>query len=151
MRNSSNYVYARFRFIRHNLHISVCEPSGRKKPISDHREKSLSKYCWFASDVTAAMLGVKNKSVSLRWEMISTLMQILPKRFFCIDHQHDRLVTWLQTKNRKGVQFLACGPPLRSPTACLKRGKQSERREAAVFVGYTIFYGRYTKGVPFLS
>ena len=32
--------------------------------------------CWFASDV------------------------ILPKNFFCIDHQHGRLVTWMQTKNR---------------------------------------------------
>ena len=56
-------------------------------------------YCWFASDVTTAMLVVKNKSVSLRWEMNSILMQILPKIFFCIDHQHGHLVTWLQTKN----------------------------------------------------
>ena len=55
--------------------------------------------CWFASDVTAAMLVVKNKRVSLRWEMNSILMQILQKSFFCIDHQHGRLVTWLQTKN----------------------------------------------------
>ena len=38
--------------------------------------------------------------VSLRWEMNSILMQILQKNFFCIDHQHGRLVTWLQTKNR---------------------------------------------------
>ena len=56
-------------------------------------------YCWFANDVTAAMLVVKNKRVSLRWEMNSILMQILQKNFFCIDHQHGRLVTWLQTKN----------------------------------------------------
>ena len=55
--------------------------------------------CWFASDVTAAMLVVKTKRVSLRWEMNSILMQILQKNFFCIDHQHGRLVTWLQTKN----------------------------------------------------
>ena len=54
--------------------------------------------CWFASDVTADMVVVKNKSVSLRWEMNSILMQILPKNFFCIDH-HGRLVTWLQAKN----------------------------------------------------
>ena len=33
-------------------------------------------YCWFASDVTTAMLVVKNKSISLRWEMNSILMQI---------------------------------------------------------------------------
>ena len=32
--------------------------------------------CWFSSDVTAAMLVVKNKSISLRWEMNSILMQI---------------------------------------------------------------------------
>ena len=56
-------------------------------------------YCWFASDVTAAMLVVKNKRVSLRWEINSILMQILQKKFSCIDHQHGRLVTWLQTKN----------------------------------------------------
>ena len=31
--------------------------------------------------------------------MNSILMQILQKNFFCIDHQHGRLVTWLQTKN----------------------------------------------------
>ena len=42
---------------------------------------------------------VKNKRVSLRWEMNSILMQILQKNFFCINHQHGRLVTWLQTKN----------------------------------------------------
>ena len=41
-------------------------------------------YCWFASDVTAAMLGVKNKSVSFRWEMNSILMQILPKISFVL-------------------------------------------------------------------
>ena len=33
-------------------------------------------HCWFASDVTAAMLVVKNKNISLRWEMNSILMQI---------------------------------------------------------------------------
>ena len=59
--------------------------------------------CWFASDVTAAMLVVKNKRVSLRWEMNSILMQILQKNFFCINHQHGRLVTWLQTKNRPAL------------------------------------------------
>ena len=32
--------------------------------------------CWFASDVTAATLVVKNKSISPRWEMNSILMQI---------------------------------------------------------------------------
>ena len=37
--------------------------------------------CWFASDVTAAMLVVKNKSISLRWEMNSILMQIFAEKF----------------------------------------------------------------------
>ena len=31
-------------------------------------------YCWFARDVTAAMLVVKNKSISLLWELISIFM-----------------------------------------------------------------------------
>ena len=57
--------------------------------------------CWFASDVTTAMLVVKINSISLRWEMNSILMQIYQKSLFCIDHQHGRLVTWLQTKNNK--------------------------------------------------
>ena len=37
---------------------------------------TISKYCWFARDVTAAMLVVKNKSISLLWELnsISILM-----------------------------------------------------------------------------
>ena len=52
------------------------------------------------------MLGVKSKSVSLRWEMDSILMQILPKSFFCTDHQHGHLVTWLQTKNYLGLFFV---------------------------------------------
>ena len=30
--------------------------------------------CWFARDVTAAMLVVKNKSVSLLWELNSIFM-----------------------------------------------------------------------------
>ena len=37
---------------------------------------AIGSYCWIAIDVTAAMLGVKNKSISLRWEMNSVLMQI---------------------------------------------------------------------------
>ena len=42
-------------------------------------KKKIGRCCWFASDVTAAMLVVKNKSISLRWEMNSILMQILQK------------------------------------------------------------------------
>ena len=50
---------------------------------------------------------VKNKSASLRWEMNSILMQILPKIFLCVDHQHGRLVTWLQTKNISMLEVFA--------------------------------------------
>ena len=63
------------------------------------RNLALYSNCWFTSDVTAATLVVKNKSISLRWEMDSILIQIWQKNFFCIDHQHGRPVTWLQTKN----------------------------------------------------
>ena len=43
----------------------------------EHRHlRDYKYYCWFASDVTAVMLGVKNKSISLRWEMNPILMQI---------------------------------------------------------------------------
>ena len=31
-------------------------------------------YCWFARDVTAAMLVVKNKSISVLWELNSIFM-----------------------------------------------------------------------------
>ena len=55
--------------------------------------------CWFARDVMAAMLVIKNKSISLRWELNAIFMQILQEKFYCIDHQYGRLVTWLQTKN----------------------------------------------------
>ena len=35
-------------------------------------------YCWFARDVTAAMLVVKKNSISLLWELkVSIFMQIL--------------------------------------------------------------------------
>ena len=51
-----------------------------RRPEADFRVGELTCerawYCWFASDVTAAMLVVKNKSISLRWEMSSILMQI---------------------------------------------------------------------------
>ena len=101
-------------------------------------------YCWFAGDVTAAMLGVKNKaflsplgnelhfdanlaekfqkerkSSTRLWRRYSTLRDLetvditwqeamvdaicsqggdegqSKSSFFCIDHQHFLLVTWL--------------------------------------------------------
>ena len=55
--------------------------------------------CWFARDVTAAMLVVKNKSISLLWELNSIFIKFFEEIFFCFDPQHARLITWLQTKN----------------------------------------------------
>ena len=56
--------------------------------------------CWFARDVTVAMLVVKNKSIFL---LLGTELHFhvnsSTKKFYCIDPQHVRLVTWLQTKN----------------------------------------------------
>ena len=37
-------------------------------------------YRWFARDVTAAMLAVKNKSISLLWEINSIFMLILREK-----------------------------------------------------------------------
>ena len=79
--------------------ISVISPAGArfsKVPKSFRARKATRKIsnlkftelffshifnCWFASDVTAAMLVVKNKSISLRWEMDSILMQISAEKF----------------------------------------------------------------------
>ena len=47
-------------------------------------ESYIPHYCWFASDVTAAMLGVNNKSVSFHRQMNSILMQILPTNSFVL-------------------------------------------------------------------
>ena len=49
-------------------------------------------YCWFARDVTAAMLlMVKNKSIPLVWEQNSTFMYIIQEKIYCVDPQHGRL------------------------------------------------------------
>ena len=45
------------------------------------------------------MIVVKNKSISLLWELKAIFVQFLGERIYCIDPQHGRLVTWLQTKN----------------------------------------------------
>ena len=52
------------------------------RPIQSQAEGEwvYSADCWFARDVTVAMLVVKNKSVSLRWELNSIFMQILQKK-----------------------------------------------------------------------
>ena len=48
-------------------------------------------YCWFARDVMAAMLMVKNKSTSLVWEQNSTFMYIIQEKIYCVDPQRGRL------------------------------------------------------------
>ena len=53
---------------------------------------SYKQYFWFARDVTAAILVVKSKSISLRRELYSIFMYILPEKKICfIDRQHGRL------------------------------------------------------------
>ena len=50
----------------------------------------------FAGDVTAAMLVVCRSSEQ---KLIYKTCRFFQKKFYCIDHQHGRLVTWLQAKN----------------------------------------------------
>ena len=54
----------------------------------------------------AAMLVVKNNSLSLRWELHYIFMQILRKKMYCIDHKHGRQLTWLKTKNSWSYRLL---------------------------------------------
>ena len=48
--------------------------------IKDALFYSIGFHCWFARDVTAAMLVVKNKSISLLWELNSIFMKILREK-----------------------------------------------------------------------
>ena len=45
--------------------------------------------CSFARDITAAMLVVGNKSVSLLWELNFNFMKILREKLYCINPQGD--------------------------------------------------------------
>ena len=84
--------------------------------ICQFREIANSQYCWFALDVAAAMLVVKNKSISLLWEPDSIFILILGEKLYCIDPQHGRLVLWLQTKNASFVvSFNSFATPLMNP------------------------------------
>ena len=65
--------------------------------ICQFREIANFQYCWSAFEVTAAMLVVKNKSICLLWEPNSFFMLIILEKLYCIDPQHCRLVSWLQT------------------------------------------------------
>ena len=47
------------------------------------------------------LLVVKNNSISLLWELNSFFCKLFEKKFHCIDPQHGRPVTWLQTKKMR--------------------------------------------------
>ena len=51
--------------------ISVTERScvAQISEVESRKSDRHSHYCWFARDVTAAMLVVKDKSISLFWEL----------------------------------------------------------------------------------
>ena len=53
-------------------------------------------YCWFARDVTAAMLAVKNKSISLLWELNSIFILFLGEKITLF-----WLPTWHVAANRE--------------------------------------------------
>lgn len=56
--------------------------------------------CWFASDVTVAMLFDKNKSVSFHWKLNSFSMHILGKRSCNFRQPTWPPITQLETINR---------------------------------------------------
>ena len=59
----------RYNFLRQ---FQVCQYAEYGK--CTHEPFLKSAYCWFARDITAAMLGVKNKSIFLLWELNSIFM-----------------------------------------------------------------------------
>ena len=72
---------------------------GSALKCSSYKPRNL--HCLTACVVMAAMLVAKNNSLSLRWELNFIFMQIrfCEKKFYCIDHQHGRFVTCLESKN----------------------------------------------------
>ena len=55
--------------------------------------------CWLAADVTAAMLVDKNKAFSSAGNLTLLSCKFCKNVFYCFDHQHGRLVMWLQPSN----------------------------------------------------
>ena len=79
-----------------------------------------------AFDVTAAMLVVKNKSICLLFEPNSIFMLIIREKLYCIDPQHCRLVSWLQTKNASFVvSFKIFVRPLMNPNSPISKNSFS--------------------------
>ena len=48
------------------------------------RIQGICTFCWFACDVTVAMLDGKNNNLFLRWELNFVITQILRKEMYCI-------------------------------------------------------------------
>ena len=70
----SNYVISKFHSTWLKIPVIPTECPSTKK-------FGTSPYCSFAHDVTAVMLVVKNKSISLHWELNSIFMYIFRAKF----------------------------------------------------------------------
>ena len=65
---------------------------------------------------------VENKSICLLWEPNSIFMLIIREKLYCIDPQHCRLVSWLQTKNDYFVvSFKIFATPLMNPNSPISK------------------------------
>ena len=61
-------VYLTLIYIHTQRFIAIGKANGKSSKFT------IKNNCWFARDVTAAMLVVKNKSISLLWELNSIFM-----------------------------------------------------------------------------
>ena len=57
-------------FFRFEFRPLLSKPSSKRHKKVDKR----AEFCWFVRDVTAAMLVIKNKSISLLWDLNSIFM-----------------------------------------------------------------------------
>ena len=65
------------------------------------------------------------------------------EKFYFIDHQHDRIVTWLQTKTAERLKIVSSKPAIkleRIRICLLKIMKQFTKSEWEVFAGCKIIY-----------
>jgi len=91
----------------------------------------------------ADMLVMKNQSISLLWELNSIFIQMFWEKFYFIDHQHVRLVTWLQTKTAERLKIVSSKPAIkleRIRMFLLKIMKQFTKSDWEVFAGSKIIY-----------
>ena len=99
------------------------------------RKQTNKTYCWFASDVMLVVFRCKNKSISLLWELNYLRKKIIVLTESRIDHQHGRLVTWLQAKNINHPPPAARLVPLEPPPQAFPRlsgehTKAGDKKEA---------------------